>query len=44
MQHLYQKDISQVCELKFQIYGGHDNWLLLKKESKGVEYKGKMIC
>ena len=32
-----------MCELEFEIYGAHDNWLLLKKESKGVEYKGMTI-
>ena len=34
---------SQVCALKFEIYGPRENWLLLKKEISGVEYKGMYI-
>ena len=30
------KIFSKVCEIRFEIYGAHGNWLHFEKEEKGV--------
>ena len=39
MQNAYNfhvKIFAKVCEIKFEIYGAHENWLHFEKEEKGV--------
>ena len=47
MQNAYNfhvKIFAKVCEIKFEIYGAHENWLHFKKEERGVFItKGKSL-